>query len=112
MFKDLGATRQVETWGDDIPDGKVTDFKGVVKAKPDEVVVFSWLEYPDKATRDQANEKIMSDPTMKDMANHALRRAAHDLRWLSSRPPITARRTRSLCRRVLHRGADGQQGRL
>jgi uncharacterized protein YbaA (DUF1428 family) len=67
MFKEFGATRQVETWGDDVPEGKVTDFKGAVKATPDEVVVFSWLEYPDKATRDQANQKIMSDPKMKEL---------------------------------------------
>ena len=67
MFKEFGATRQLEAWGDDVPDGKVTDFKGAVKASPDEVVVFSWLEYPDKATRDKANEKMMSDPKMKDM---------------------------------------------
>ncbi len=67
LFKEFGVQRMVETWGDDVPDGKVTDFKGAVKAKPDEVVVFSWLEYPDKATRDQANEKIMSDPRMKQM---------------------------------------------
>lgn len=66
-FKKLGATRMVENWGDDVPAGKVTDFKGAVKAKPDEEVLFSWIEYPDKATRDQANEKIMSDPAMKDM---------------------------------------------
>ena len=67
MFHEFGATRQVETWGDDVPDGKVTDFKGAVKAKPDEIVVFSWLEYPDKATRDAANKKMMDDPKMKDM---------------------------------------------
>lgn len=67
FFKGFGATRQVETWGDDVPDGKVTDFKGAVKAKPDEIVVFSWLEYPDKATRDAANKKIMEDPQMKQM---------------------------------------------
>jgi len=67
MFKEFGATRQVETWGDDVPDGKVTDFKGAVKAKPDETIVFSWLEYPDKATRDAANKKIMSDPQMKEL---------------------------------------------
>ena len=67
MFKEFGATRMVEAWGDDVPDGKLTDFKGAVKAKPDEVVVFSWFEYPDKAARDAANEKMMSDPRMKQM---------------------------------------------
>lgn len=67
LFKEFGATRMVETWGDDVPDGTVTDFKGAVKAKDDEVVVFSWMEYPDKATRDAAGEKIMSDPRMEKM---------------------------------------------
>jgi uncharacterized protein YbaA (DUF1428 family) len=67
MFKGYGATRQVETWEDDVPEGKVTDFKGAVKATPEEVVVFSWVEYPDKSTRDQANKKMMDDPAMKDM---------------------------------------------
>ena len=68
-FKKLGATRFVENWGDDVPDGKVTDFKGAVKAKPDEDIVFSWVEYPDKATRDRANEKMRSDPAMQDMSS-------------------------------------------
>jgi len=67
LFREFGAARMVETWGRDVPDGKVTDFKGAVKAQDDEVVVFSWFEYPDKATRERANEKIMSDPRMKDM---------------------------------------------
>ncbi|WP_306225946.1 DUF1428 domain-containing protein [Bosea beijingensis] len=67
LFQEFGVRRHVEAWGDDVPDGKVTDFKGAVKATPDEVVVFSWFEYPDRATRDAANEKIMSDPRMKAM---------------------------------------------
>ena len=67
VFKSHGATRVVEAWGDDVPDGKVTDFKRAVKAEDGEVVVFSWLEYPDKATRDAATAKMMEDPRMAGM---------------------------------------------
>lgn len=67
LFREFGAARMVETWGDDVPKGKVTDFYGAVQAKDDETVVFSWFEYPDKATRDAANEKIMSDERMEKM---------------------------------------------
>jgi uncharacterized protein YbaA (DUF1428 family) len=61
FFKKLGATRMVETWGDDVPDGKVTDFKRSVKATADEDIIFSWVEYPDKATRDRANETMQKE---------------------------------------------------
>lgn len=67
LFSEFGAARMVEAWGDDVPDGEVTDFKGAVKAKDDEVVVFSWFEYPSKAVRDAANAKMMSDPRMEQM---------------------------------------------
>ena len=67
LFREFGASRMVEAWGDDVPDGKVNDFKGAVQAKPDETVVFSWFEYPDKATRDAATQKMMSDPRMEQM---------------------------------------------
>lgn len=67
MFHEFGVTRVVECWGDDVPDGKITDFKGAVQAKKDEVVVFSWFEYPSKDVRDAASKKMMDDPRMKPM---------------------------------------------
>jgi uncharacterized protein YbaA (DUF1428 family) len=66
-FKTLGATRVTECWGDDVPRGKVTDFFRATQAKDDETVVFSWIEYPDKATRDAANEKMSADPEAMEM---------------------------------------------
>lgn len=67
LFREFGATRVVECWGDDVPDGKVNDFKGAVQAKEDETVVFSWFEYPDKAARDAAIARMMDDERMKAM---------------------------------------------
>ena len=64
IFMEFGATRIVEGWGDDVPDGKVTDFRKAVQAKDDETVAFSWIEWPDKATRDAGMKKVMEDPRM------------------------------------------------
>jgi uncharacterized protein YbaA (DUF1428 family) len=67
FFKEFGVTRMVEGWGDDVPKGKVTDFQGAVQARDDETVVFSWMEFPDKATYVAANEKMRDDPRLKEM---------------------------------------------
>ena len=67
IFKELGVLRMVECWGDDVPDGKVTDFRGAVKAEADEVVLFSWLEWPSKEVRDAGMKRMMEDPRMRDM---------------------------------------------
>lgn len=66
IFLELGATRVVESWGDDVPPGQHTDFARAVAAKPAETVAFSWIEWPDKATRDAAFEKLRNEPRMMD----------------------------------------------
>jgi uncharacterized protein YbaA (DUF1428 family) len=67
LFHEFGVKRHVEAWDSDVPEGKVTDFRKAVDARADEKVVFSWFEYPDKAARDAANEKMTNDPRMKEM---------------------------------------------
>jgi uncharacterized protein YbaA (DUF1428 family) len=66
FFMELGAIRVLECWADDVPDRKVTDFRKAVQAKDDETVVFSWIEWPNKATCDAAFARMMdgSDPRM------------------------------------------------
>ena len=61
----LGAIGTVEALGDGLEHGKVTDFFRAVNAEDGENVVFSFIVWPDKATRDSAWEKIMADPGMK-----------------------------------------------
>ena len=51
-------------WGTDVPTGEVTDFRKAVQATPDETVVFGWVEWPDKATRDAGFAKAMKDERM------------------------------------------------
>ncbi len=64
VFVEHGATRVLECWGDDVPHGKLTDFYRAVQAKDDETVVFSWLEWPDRATRDAGMAAAMKDPRL------------------------------------------------
>jgi uncharacterized protein YbaA (DUF1428 family) len=71
LLVELGVARMVETWGDDVPDGKVTDFKSAVKAEAGETVVFSWFEYPSKSARNATNERMMSEPRMHEIGASA-----------------------------------------
>ena len=69
VFKEHGALKFVECWGDDVPDGKITSFPMAVKRKNDETVVFSWIIWPSRDVRNQGMTKVMADPRSKPDVN-------------------------------------------
>ncbi len=64
LFIEYGALRVMECWQDDVAKGETTDFFRAVKAEEDEAIVFSWIEWPDKETRNTQMAKMMEDPRM------------------------------------------------
>jgi uncharacterized protein YbaA (DUF1428 family) len=69
VFKEHGALKLVECWGDDVPDGKLTSFPMAVKKQADETVVFSWIAWPSREARDAGMKKVMEDPRVKPENN-------------------------------------------
>lgn len=67
IVKEFGALAIVDTWGQDVPEGKLTDFRKAVKAEPGETVAVGWIIWKDKHTRDAAWEKMMKDSRMANM---------------------------------------------
>jgi uncharacterized protein YbaA (DUF1428 family) len=64
VYKEYGALKVVECWGDDVPDGKLTSFPMAVKCEENETVVFSWIVWPSREVRDRGNQMVMADPRM------------------------------------------------
>jgi len=71
LLQKVGVRRVAEAWDSDVHEGKVTDFRMAVNAKPDEKIVFAWFEYPDRAARDAANAKMISEDGMEEIAPKA-----------------------------------------
>ena len=69
VFKEYGALRVVECWGDDVPQGKLTSFPMAVKCKDDETVVFSWITWPSRRARDEGMKKVMADARLQPETN-------------------------------------------
>lgn len=69
VFREHGALKVVECWGDDVPEGKLTSFPMAVQRKEDEAVVFSWVLWPSREARDAGMKQIMADPRMQPEAN-------------------------------------------
>jgi uncharacterized protein YbaA (DUF1428 family) len=69
LFRELGAARVVDAWGDDVPVGKINGFPGAVALTDGEVAGFGWMEFPDKAAGDAFYGAMMSDPRMADLGD-------------------------------------------
>ncbi|MGX4772501.1 DUF1428 domain-containing protein [Bradyrhizobium guangdongense] len=65
VWMEQGALDYVECIGDDVPYGQLTSFPRAVMATEDEVVVFSWIVYRDRQSRDAVNAKVMADTRLK-----------------------------------------------
>lgn len=66
LFLKFGATRVLEGWSEDVPHGTATDFYRATLAEEGEAVVFAWVLWPDKATRDAGWVKLMEAPELHD----------------------------------------------
>jgi uncharacterized protein YbaA (DUF1428 family) len=69
VFKEYGALKVIECWGDDVPQGTLTSFPMAVKCQDDETVVFSWIVWPSRQVRDQGMAKVMADPRVQPDKN-------------------------------------------
>ena len=67
IWREHGALRVCECIADDVKPGKLTSFPQAVDLQEDEIVVFSWIEYASRASRDEVNDKVMNDPRMTAM---------------------------------------------
>jgi uncharacterized protein YbaA (DUF1428 family) len=65
-LKAAGALQVTECWAADVPRGKVTDFYMATPAKEGEAIVFSWIIWPDRATRDAGWGSLMEDESLRN----------------------------------------------
>ncbi|MEA2627129.1 MAG: hypothetical protein QOD06_3174 [Candidatus Binatota bacterium] len=85
IWREHGALDYRECVADDVKVGKLTSFPRSVKLKPDETVIFSWITYKSRRHRDTVNAKVMARPALgrnDERERDAVRRQAHDLRWV------------------------------
>ena len=69
LAREFGAQSQIECWEADVKDGHTTDFRRATKAQAGEKIVFSWVTWPDRATAESAEKKMMEDPRMEEFGD-------------------------------------------
>lgn len=69
VWRDLGALEYVECVGDDLKTTIGMPYPRLLKLKPGETAVFSWIVYKSRAHRDSVNRKVMKDPRLAKMCD-------------------------------------------
>ena len=67
VWKEHGALEYREATGDDLDIKYGTPFPKLLKLKPGDTAVFSWIVYKSRAHRDAVNKKVMQDPRLQAM---------------------------------------------
>jgi len=67
VWKDHGALEYIECVADDVKPGKWTSFPQSVKLKKNEVVIFAYIVYKNRAARNKCMKNVMKDPRLADM---------------------------------------------
>lgn len=67
IWKEHGALEFRECVGDDFNAQGMVPFPKMVKLKPNETVLFSWIVFKSRAHRDRVNAKVMKDPRLANM---------------------------------------------
>jgi len=67
VWREHGALQFRECVGEDLKTKKIKSFPSLVKPKPGETVVFSWIVFKSRAHRDTVNAKVMKDPRLAKM---------------------------------------------
>ena len=67
VWREHGALEFRECVGEDLKTKKIKSFPSLVKPKPGETVVFSWIVFKSRAHRDAVNAKVMKDPRLAEM---------------------------------------------
>lgn len=69
IWREHGALEYRECVGDDLDAQMGVPFPRLARAKPGEVVVFSWIVFKSRAHRDRVNAKVMDDPRLAEMTD-------------------------------------------
>ena len=69
IWKEHGALDYSENVADDLNLEGTRSFTDLVASNDDDVIVFGWVTFESRETRDQANKKVAADPRMSKLVD-------------------------------------------